>query len=131
MSNFKNILYIFPPFVYQRPGDLRPLVQALDGSAAWEQTHDEILYMYKYVADKINSYDKENCQCFHYELTPFGRQKAGLAMKKNWFSTMPYSFRGQKKASFFRSLKCICIASAPQQVLSPLNSILKRMILFG
>ena len=56
MHNLKNTSYIFVPFMYGKQADFKPLVAAFSNSALWRQVHDEIAYMFKYVADKIDSY---------------------------------------------------------------------------
>ena len=56
----KNISYFFIPFIYENNDQFTTLINGLDTSELWEKHHDEIKYMLKYVADKINSEDKKN-----------------------------------------------------------------------
>lgn len=100
----KNISYIFIPFIFKNQADFSPLIEAFNNSDSWEQIHDEIVYMLKYVADKIDSHNKEACQCFHYKLKDSYRDKFGLATENDWFSTTTYSFRGQEEKALFRIL---------------------------
>ena len=96
----KNISYFFIPFIYENNDQFTTLINGLDTSELWEKHHDEIKYMLKYVADKINSEDKKNCQCFHYELQENGRIKAGIPSEEEWLSTREHSFK--KKMVNFR-----------------------------
>lgn len=91
----KNISYFFIPFIYDNNGQFVTLVKALDMSELWEKRHDEIKYMLKYVADKINSNDKKNCQCFHYELKEEGCIETGIPLKEEWLSTGEHSFKSK------------------------------------
>ena len=104
MGNLKNISYFFVPFVYSRHSDFGPLIQAIDNSDAWELIHDEIMYMLKYVADKIDSCNKDTCQCFHYNLNETSRERFGLASGSDWFSTAPHIYRGKTESFRFQIL---------------------------
>lgn len=104
MSNLKNTSYFFVPFVYNKHADFNSLINALDESELWEQVHDEIVYMLKYVADKIDSYNKETCQCFHYVLKESGRTQFGLESENDWFYTVPHSFREKEAPIRFQLL---------------------------
>lgn len=104
MSSLKNTSYIFIPFIFKKRSDFNPLIEALNNSDSWEQIHDEIVYMLKYVADKIDSRKKETCQCFHYKLRDPYRSKFGLATENEWFSTTKCSFGGRHENALFRIL---------------------------
>lgn len=104
MGGLKNISYIFIPFLFKKRADFHPLVEAFNNSDSWEQIHDEIVYMLKYVADKINGHNSESCQCFHYKLRDIHRDKFGLATEHDWFSTRAHSFGEQDENILFRIL---------------------------
>ena len=104
MSSLKNTSYIFIPFIFKKQADFNPLIESFNNSDSWEQIHDEIVYMLKYVADKIDSHNKETCQCFHYKLKDSYRDKFGLASENDWFSTTTYSFREQDENALFKIL---------------------------
>lgn len=104
MSSLKNTSYIFIPFTYEKQKDFSPLIKAFDSSDSWVQIHDEIVYMFKFVADKIDSHNKGSCQCFHYDLNASGRKRFGLATEEDWFSTAARSFNGQEEKILFRIL---------------------------
>lgn len=104
MSNLKNISYIFIPFTYQKQADFKPIIETLDNSDSWMQIHDEIVYMLKYVADKIDSHNKKACQCFHYELNDHKRKQLGLATDSDWFSTAAHSYRDLNEKILFQIL---------------------------
>lgn len=104
MDNPKNTSYFFIPFIYKRQEDFAPLIDWLDSSQAWELVHDEILYMLKYVADKINSYDKKNCRCFHYTLRNRARLQFGLATDSDWYTASPHKYHDKEEKFRFRIL---------------------------
>ena len=104
MSSLKNTSYIFIPFIFKKQADFNPLIESFNNSDSWEQIHYEIVYMLKYVADKIDSHNKETCQCFHYKLKDSYRDKFGLASENDWFSTTTYSFREQDENALFKIL---------------------------
>lgn len=49
MSSLKNTSYIFISFIFKKQADFNPLIEAFNNSDSWEQIHDEIVYMLKYV----------------------------------------------------------------------------------
>ena len=104
MNCLKNISYFFVPFIYDKRSDFKTLINVLDDSDMWEQIHDEIVYMLKYVAEKIDSYNKKTCQCFHYHLKEASRDQLGLAHKEDWFHTAPHSFQGKQESIRFQIL---------------------------
>lgn len=94
MEALNNISYIFIPVSMGKQSDFDLLSNALEQCDLWEQIHDEIMYMLRYVADKINSRDRDNCQCFHYRFKEEHREQKGLAAGDVWYSTKEYFFRG-------------------------------------
>lgn len=104
MSSEKNISYIFIPFTFNKQADFVPLIEKLDDSYIWNQVHDEILYMLKYVADKINSHDREKCQCFHYTLNETARSQFGLSTEAEWYTTKPHKYKGKEEKFRFHIL---------------------------
>ena len=69
----KNTSYFFVPFKYEKYERFKDL------------TRIEIMYMMKYVADKLDSRKPEQCLCFHYEWN--GRKREDFSGLKDWFST--------------------------------------------
>lgn len=104
MSSEKNVSYIFIPFTFNKQDDFAPLIDKLDGSYIWNQVHDEILYMLKYVADKINSHDRGKCQCFHYTLNAAARSQFELSTEAEWYTTKPHNYKGKEEKFRFRIL---------------------------
>lgn len=92
MDSLKNVSYIFIPFLYKKQTDFGSLIDELSGSETWTLIHDEIVYMLKYVADKIDSRNRKNCQCFHFELNREARKKLGLEPEEFWYSTSEHIF---------------------------------------
>lgn len=92
MNSLENVSYIFIPFLYKKQTDFGALIDELDGSETWTLIHDEIVYMLKYVADKIDSRNRKNCQCFHFELNKEVREKMGLGPEEFWCSTSEHNF---------------------------------------
>lgn len=97
MDSLKNTSYLFIPFVYKEHADFDFIIKALDDSSFWEPVHDEIVYMLKYVADKIDSHNKSNCQCFHYILKKTAREQFGLASEGDWFFTIPHTYHAKEE----------------------------------
>ena len=97
MDYLKNTSYIFIPFNFSDPADFKRLIDEFDKSILLKKTNDKILYMLKYVSDKINSNDKESCQCFHYEITDYARNELNLATKDDWFTTKEIVEEGKSK----------------------------------
>lgn len=97
MDYLKNTSYIFIPFNFSDPADFKRLIDEFDKSILLKKTNDKILYMLKYVSDKINSNDKESCQCFHYEVTDYARNELNLATKDDWFTTKEIVEDGKSK----------------------------------
>ena len=114
MHNLKNTSYIFVPFMYGKQADFKPLVAAFSNSALWRQVHDEIAYMFKYVADKIDSYNEATCQCFHFELVDSCRAEFELATENTWFSTQPHTFSGNEESIRFKiiNIQLYCFSTA-------------------
>ena len=104
MSSEKNISYVFIPFTFNKQADFMPLINKLDGSYIWNQVHDEILYMLKYVADKIDSHDRGKCQCFHYALNEAARSQFGLSSEAEWYTTKTHNYKGKEEKFRFRIL---------------------------
>ena len=113
MSNLKNTSYFFAPFMYEKHEDFNSIIEALDDCEIWEQAHDEIKYMLKYVADKIDSHNKKDCQCFHYILKDNAREKLGLADENKWFYTAPHPYHGKEEHIKFqiRSIQLYCFST--------------------
>ena len=95
MRGLTNTSYIFIPFSFYKQADFDSLIEAFGKNNAWEQIHDELTYMLKYVSDKIDSRNKEACQCFHYRLRDSARDRFDLATENDWFSTATHLYRGQ------------------------------------
>ena len=72
-------VFLFVPFIYKNQSDFRDIVCAMLKNKKWVCVHDEIKYMLKYVADKIDSRNPNSCQCFHFELKNEAREELGLA----------------------------------------------------
>lgn len=104
MRGLTNTSYIFIPFSFYKQADFDSLIEAFDKNNAWEQLHDELTYMLKYVSDKIDSRNKEACQCFHYRLRDSARDRFDLATENDWFSTATHLYRGQDEIILFRIL---------------------------
>lgn len=89
----QNTSYFFIPFRFDSQSEFRDLIAALNEDENWICVHDEIRYMLKYVADKIDSKNPDNCQCFHFELTDQARQQFGIASKELWYSTKEHTYQ--------------------------------------
>lgn len=88
-NSFTNTSYIFIPFIFdEKQVEFLTLMRALNESPTWTQVHDEIKYMLKYVADKLNNQDEKNCSCFHYRLNEAAYKTFGLEEVGNWYRTV-------------------------------------------
>lgn len=96
MDYTKNTVYLFVPFVLGKRDDFNAIIAALDKSDGWRLVHDDILYMFKYVSDKLDSSNR-SCQCFHYQLCDKARLRLGLATETDWFSTIAHKFHGREE----------------------------------
>lgn len=61
--------------------------------------------MYKYVADKIDSNNKNSCQCFHYVLKDERRESFDIADNQKWCYTIPHTFQGKEVGIRFQLLE--------------------------
>lgn len=103
-ADLTNISYFFIPFVFNKKLDYKPIINMLESSSVWELKHDKIIYMLKYVADKFESNNKQNCQCFHYILKEKERKPLGLGSKEEWFSTSAHLYQNEERPIRFQIL---------------------------
>lgn len=94
MEYMKNTSYFFVPFKYEKYERFKDLTRMLDESDSWDLVHDEIIYMMKYVADKLDSRKPEQCLCFHYEWN--GRKREDFSGLKDWFSIQKAPVSGDR-----------------------------------
>jgi len=97
-----NTSYIFIPFRYDDPAHFSYMTDSLEKNRNWVQVKDEILYMLKYVADKLDSDDRRNCQCFHFELSDTARARFNIAALDAWCSTEAHEYQGEPVTYRFR-----------------------------
>lgn len=64
----RNTSYIFIPFCFEKKDNFREIIKCIDAKGSWKLKHDNIKYMFKFVADKFDSKNPERCLCFHYTL---------------------------------------------------------------
>lgn len=102
MTELNNTSYIFIPVSMEKQSDFTELSNGLEKCKTWLQIHDEITYMLKYVADKINSRDRANCQCFHYRFNEEQRNLNGLVSRDIWYSTQEHSFHNNNEVFRFK-----------------------------
>lgn len=95
----ENTVYIFVPFRVNGDFALKKLHSAALESGNWVQVQDEIKYMLKYVADKIDGRDIENCRCLHYTLTESAYGMSPMLARGISLQTEEHDF-GDKKESF-------------------------------
>ncbi len=109
-----NTSYVFVPFVYEKNTQLRSIVAGLDACGGWSRVHDDIRYMFRYVADKLDSRAQKHCQCYHYMLTPQGADAAGLVLGDEGYATDAQPFRaGQVQFGFgIQSVQMYCFSTS-------------------
>ena len=107
----KNTAYIFIPCSFDNSNEFKNVCSRIGGCSDWEQVHDEILYMLKFVADKFDSRNTESCQCFHYKLTAEGRAKCGIGSEDTLYVTEKHKFEEKKfhSVSGLRMFTCMCL----------------------
>ena len=81
-----NISYLFIPFSMKSPSDYRTVVQNARASLTWKPAKDELLYLYKFVADKLDPRDEDTCRCFHFHLVDNRRSTFGLDSPDTWLT---------------------------------------------
>ncbi len=96
MGYQENTVYIFVPFRVNGDFALPKLHCAMLESGNWTQMHDEIKYMLKYVADKIDGRDIENCRCLHYTLAESAYGASPLLARGISLQTEEHDFGGEK-----------------------------------
>lgn len=105
MNYLQNTSYIFMPFTYGDGKQFKNIQRILNGSKSWTLVHDEIKYMLKFVADKIDSRNNgDACLCFHYQLNEDSREQFGLGEARDWFSTAPHLFQEKPVSIRFQIL---------------------------
>lgn len=110
----RNTSYFFIPFSFGKQKDFSTFIGLLDNSQMWSLVHDEIMYMLKYVADKLDSNDRKNCQCFHYELNDEAFGQNQLGKKNTWYSTSTHEYRGEVQEFQFQiiSIQLYCFSTS-------------------
>lgn len=98
----RNTSYFFIPLRFPQRAQFGDLIRTLHANPDWECVHDTITYMLKYVADKLDSRDPRNCQCFHYRLSDHARRKFGVPAADELWSTAPHPYQGESICHRFR-----------------------------
>ena len=89
-----NISYLFLPFSYRSRNQFSTLVNYFDRSEEWDLVQDEIRYMFRFVAEKMDCRDRKNCRCFHFRFRSEYRDQNGLASAEEWYTMSEHSFNG-------------------------------------
>lgn len=103
MSCIANTSYLFLPFSYQY-NIFSSVIDICKQDNSWELAQDEIKYMLKFVADKIDCNNLKGCQCFHFRLTQEGRNNYQLHSPEDWFSTESHIYREHETCFKFQVL---------------------------
>lgn len=101
MNRQDNTVYIFIPFRVHG-SSLSELHASVLKSGCWAHVQDEIKYMLKFVADKIDSRDAENCRCFHYTLAENAHAAVDELARGITLQTAPHLY--QERAAQFEFL---------------------------
>lgn len=91
-----NISYVFLPFSYHNREQFLALAEYYEQSGSWNLQHDEIRYLFRFVAEKMDSTRRDDCRCFHYTLSPEARLNKGFADVDSWYVTERHSFNDQE-----------------------------------
>ncbi|MBO4839382.1 MAG: hypothetical protein J5493_08460 [Lachnospiraceae bacterium] len=114
MDYQSNTEYVFIPFSYNDERVFLPLVRKVEDSGLWDPVQDKFAYLLKYVANKMDSNNRENCQCFHFILKDSSRERCGLGGAEDWFLTeRKHSFGGNKERIRFQIMgtQLFCFSS--------------------
>lgn len=99
MEQVTNASYFFIPFSYGC--SFHKFYQSLTHSESWEIVHDEIKYMLRHVADKLDSTKEDSCLCFHFALKDEARKKLQMISSED-VCQMEGKFSGEKEIFPFR-----------------------------
>lgn len=99
MEPVTNASYFFIPFSYGCP--FSRFYQSLLHSESWEIIHDEIKYMLRHVADKLDSTKEESCLCFHFALKEDARKQLQMVSPRE-VCRIEGKFSGKKEIFPFR-----------------------------
>lgn len=99
MELVTNASYFFIPFSYGCP--FSRFYQSLLHSESWEIIHDEIKYMLRHVADKLDSTKEESCLCFHFALKEDARKQLQMVSPRE-VCRIEGKFSGKKEIFPFR-----------------------------
>lgn len=94
MAPENNISYIFIPFRYEGQ-DSRSLPEVLKSSGDWELVDDEIEYMLKYVADRIEGKDSGKSRYEHFVfsgLSEYGGRETVFYTEKHLYNGVETEF---------------------------------------
>lgn len=97
-----NTSYLFIPFRYNDPDDIKGLYDVLENSDEWKQVDEKIQYMLKYVADKLEGRRSGNRQCVHFELTDRGMAVNKISVPEDLYVSDRHIFEGQETEFRFR-----------------------------
>ena len=86
-----NISYVFLPFSYHNREQFLALAEYYEQSGSWNLQHDEIRYLFRFVAEKMDSTRRDDCRCFHYTLSPEARLNKGFADVDSWYYDSDYA----------------------------------------
>ena len=106
--------YVFIPFCYEDQASFKNLVRVFGNDPNWTLVHDEITYMLKYVADKIDSRDFEGCRCFHYMLKDQARPPLGIPSPDLWCTMREHTYGGKPEQYRFllQRIQVYCFSTA-------------------
>ena len=90
-----NTSYIFIPFTFSKEISFLSFVKMIEDSDSWTIIHDEIIYMLKFIADKFDSYDTKNCQCFHFGFVPDNYSNIVTISDNGKYYTGTHKYKGE------------------------------------
>lgn len=100
-----NISYVFLPFSYGSGDKFLEMVNYLDRHSSWILLHDEIHYMFRFAAEKMDSRDREHCRCFHYQFNSSYRKQFNFSVSREaWYLTEQHSFQERETSFRFQIL---------------------------
>lgn len=98
----RNTSYIFIPFCFEKKDNFREIIKCIDANGSWKLKHDNIKYMFKFVADKFDSKNPERCLCFHYTLENTDYVCSDIFLQNEWICTERHIIENKEQQFKFK-----------------------------
>ena len=89
-----NISWLFIPFRLESEVPCAKTIASL-ASSGWLPQKMANSYLLKYISDKYDSSDEENCCCFHFRLRDEMKEKTGISREGEWKGSKNWYYQGK------------------------------------